>query len=337
MNDFLQALQNFFVSFASGAGLTIVRTLALFVVGLVLIKLAQSITRSVTLKSSKLDNSAASFIISIVTVALYVVLAIVLISSLGISTTGIVAAFSAVTLAIGLALKDSIGSLANGVIIIFTKPFKKGDYVQIGDYDGLVQDIRLFNTKILTYSNEEVIIPNSDILSSEMINYSTMPLRRIVIDVPIPYDADVAKAKSIILNSLTSYEHAVTQPAPAVVLKSYGDSALIFSARVWAPNEFYWDTLNDLYEVILGDLHEQGIDAVVARMQLAFKTPLRSGDRFVSRLGLRKEGIKYVFVQDIFRLPDERPVLRSTVETVCLVDGRLAACKELDEAFAQYL
>ena len=83
-------------------------------------------------------------------------------------------------------------------------------------------------------------------------------------------------------------------------------------------------------------LHEQGIDAVVARMQLAFKTPLRSGDRFVSRLGLRKEGIKYVFVQDIFRLPDERPVLRSTVETVCLVDGRLAACKELDEAFAQY-
>ena len=84
-------------------------------------------------------------------------------------------------------------------------------------------------------------------------------------------------------------------------------------------------------------LHEQGIDAVVARMQLAFKTPLRSGDRFVSRLGLRKEGIKYVFVQDIFRLPDERPVLRSTVETVCLVDGQLAACKELDEAFAQYL
>ncbi len=77
-------------------------------------------------------------------------------------------------MAIALALKDSLGSLANGVIIIFTKPFKKGDYVQIGDYDGLVQDIRLFNTKILTYDNVEVIIPNSDILSSEMVNYSTM-------------------------------------------------------------------------------------------------------------------------------------------------------------------
>ena len=71
-------------------------------------------------------------------------------------------------------------------------------------------------------------------------------------------------------------------------------------------------------------LHEQGTDAVVARLQMAFKTPLRSGDSFVSRLALRKEGIKYVFIQDIFRLPDNKPVIRSTVETVCLVNGRLS-------------
>ena len=77
-------------------------------------------------------------------------------------------------------------------------------------------------------------------------------------------------------------------------------------------------------------LHEQGTDAVVARMQLQFKTPLRSADRFVSRLALRKEGIKYVFQQDIFRLPDERPVLKSTVEAVCLVDGKLSDCEELN-------
>lgn len=83
-------------------------------------------------------------------------------------------------------------------------------------------------------------------------------------------------------------------------------------------------------------LHDRGIDAVVARLTMAFKTPLRSGDEFVSRLAIRKEGIKYVFIQDIFRLPDEKPVLRSTVETVCLVDGRLSACDELDRTFAPY-
>lgn len=88
--------------------------------------------------------------------------------------------------------------------------------------------------------------------------------------------------------------------------------------------------------ISFADLHARGIDAVVARLQMAFKTPLRSGDTFISRLALRKEGIKYVFVQDIFRLPDHKPVLRSTVDTVCLVNGRLADCEELNQAFATY-
>lgn len=88
--------------------------------------------------------------------------------------------------------------------------------------------------------------------------------------------------------------------------------------------------------VSFADLHNRGIDAVVARLQMSFKTPLRSGDEFVSRLALRKEGIKYVFVQDIFRLPDMKPVLRSTVDTVCLVNGRLSDCEELNTAFQQF-
>lgn len=88
--------------------------------------------------------------------------------------------------------------------------------------------------------------------------------------------------------------------------------------------------------ISFADLHARGIDAVVARLNMAFKTPLRSGDSFVSRLAVRKEGIKYVFQQDLFRLPDGKPVIRSTVDTVCLVNGRLGHCEELDRAFAKY-
>lgn len=88
--------------------------------------------------------------------------------------------------------------------------------------------------------------------------------------------------------------------------------------------------------ISFADLHARGIDAVVARLNMAFKTPLRSGDRFVSRLAVRKEGIKYVFLQDIFRLPDGKPVIRSTVDTVCLVNGCLSDCDELHRAFAKY-
>ena len=88
--------------------------------------------------------------------------------------------------------------------------------------------------------------------------------------------------------------------------------------------------------VSFAELHDRGIDAVVARLQMSIKTPLRSGDEFVSRLAVRKEGIKIVFVQDIFRLPDEKVVLRSTVETVCLVNGRLQDSEELNNIFSKY-
>ncbi len=88
--------------------------------------------------------------------------------------------------------------------------------------------------------------------------------------------------------------------------------------------------------VSFADLHNRGIDAVVARLTMAFKTPLHSGDSFSSCLRLTKEGIKYVFHQDIFRLPDKKPVLRATVETVCLVNGKLSNCDELDRVFGKY-
>ena len=89
--------------------------------------------------------------------------------------------------------------------------------------------------------------------------------------------------------------------------------------------------------ISFAQMHQQGIDAVVARLTMAFKTPLRSGDEFVSRLNVRKDGSKYVFLQDIFRLPDEKLAVRATVDTVCLVDGRLQVCPQLDALIEPYL
>ena len=251
--DFLETLKQIGIDFVENTGLAIVRTLAFLVLGIVIIKIVQTIVRGATLRSKKLDSSAASFIISVITVILYVALVIVLVTSLGFSTAGIIAGFSAVALAIALALKDSLASLANGVIIIFTKPFK------IGEYDGLVQDIRLFNTKILTYNNEEVIVPNSDVLSQEMINYSAMPLRRVCIDVPLAYGTDVAKAKQIILECVRAYRYVVPSPAPSVDLTAYGNSALNFSVKAWTPTENYWTTLFGLYEDIYNTVNANGL------------------------------------------------------------------------------
>ena len=257
MNEIWETIKNFFINFFQNGALTIVRCIAFFILGLIILKIVRSIVVRTTMKS-RLDKSAATFIISIVTVVLYIALVIVVVSALGFSTAGIIAAFSAIALAVALALQDSLASLANGIIIIFTKPFKKGDYVEINGKDGLVQDIRLFNTKIVTYNNEEILIPNNQILGSTLINYSTMSLRRVVIEVPIPYSAELSEVKEILLSTLNSHQDVVKTPAPAVVLDGYGDSALKFKARAWTPNEKYWDTRASLFEMIFKNLREKG-------------------------------------------------------------------------------
>ena len=259
MEQILQTLKDIGNDFVQNTGLAIVRAVAFLVLGLVVIRIVQIIARSAALKSRKLDKSASTFIVSLITVVLYVALTIVVVSSLGLSTAGIVAAFSAVALAIALALKDSLASLANGVIIIFTKPFKKGDYISIGNMEGLVQDIRLFNTKILTYSNETIIVPNSEVLGSKLVNYSDMPLRRVVIEVRIPYSADADAVKALLLKEVKAYENTVETPEPSVVLADFGESALKLSVRAWGKTEKYWDLYFDLRDIIYQTLNEHNI------------------------------------------------------------------------------
>ena len=267
MEEFWETLKNIGQDFVQNTGLAIVRTIAFLVLGLVIIKIVRVIAQSATYKS-KLDNAASTFVVSIITVVLYIALIIVLVSSLGFSTAGIIAAFSAVALAVALALKDSLASLANGVIIIFTKPFKKGDYVAIGGMEGLVQDIRLFNTKILTYSNETIIVPNSEVLGSKLVNYSDMPLRRVVIEIPVPYSADIDEVKAFLLESVKGYENVVATPEPSVVLDSYGDSAVKLSVRAWGTTEKYWDLYYDLRDILYKSMKEHGVSIPFSQLDV---------------------------------------------------------------------
>lgn len=278
MEQFWETLRQIGNDFVQNTGLAIVRTVAFFVLGLVVIHIVQVIARATTLKSRKLDKSASTFIVSLITVVLYVALAVLVVSSLGFSTAGIIAAFSAVALAVALALKDSLASLANGVIIIFTKPFKKGDYICIDGLEGLVQDIRLFNTKLLTYSNEEVIVPNSEVLGNKLINYTSMPLRRVVLAVPVPYASDIGEVRKIMLDCASAHPCVVSSPAPSVVLDAFGSSALKLSVRVWTLNENYWTVNNELKENLFNALREHGIEIPFDRLDVQLIGGNKEGD-----------------------------------------------------------
>ena len=265
MEDFWKSIQNYFNNFLYDGGITIVRTLAFALLGLVILKIVRMIVRRVALKS-KLDNAAATFIISMITVVLYIALVIVVVSSLGISTAGIIAAFSAVALAVALALKDSLASLANGVIIIFTKPFKKGDTIMINGQEGTVQDIRLFNTKILTFNNEEVIIPNSDVLSETLVNESNRPLRRVELPFYISYTADANKVRSEVLRRMEESDQIINSPAPAICFDTFGELTVKCTAYAWAPVEAYFDAKNAVREIIYAVIRENKAEPSARRV-----------------------------------------------------------------------
>ena len=271
-SDFWDSIVEFFESFVSDGGITIVRTVAFFLLGLVILKIVRGIVRRVTLRS-KLDNAAATFIISIVTVVLYIALAIVVVSSLGLSTAGIIAAFSAIALAIALALQDSLASLANGVIIIFTKPFKKGDYIEVNGTEGTVQDIRLFNTKILTSNNDEVMIPNSDILSATLTNQSNMPLRRVEIGFYLPYTADVSAIREQLVARFNEAEDILATPAPSVSFDSFGEDTISCTAYAWASCSSYGSAKAAVKEIIYSVIKSNGAEPSSRKVQVNMLPP----------------------------------------------------------------
>lgn len=270
VEELWQAIRDFFKNFASDGGLVIVRTVAFALLGLVILKIVRSLTRRAALRS-KLDNAAATFVISLITVLLYIALVIVIVSSLGVSTAGIIAAFSAVALAVALALKDSLASLANGVIIIFTKPFKKGDTVMINGQEGTVQDIRLFNTKILTFNNDEVIVPNSDVLSETLVNESNRPLRRVEICFYISYDADAERVRDEITARLAADDSILGTPAPSVGFDGFGESTVRCTAYAWSSTENYSAAKAATKDIIYAVIREYGAEPSSRRLSVSVR------------------------------------------------------------------
>lgn len=260
MQNILDALASFWEEFYQNLGLSIVRSIAFLILGLIVVKIVRSIVKNATIRSRKLDNAASTFITSVITVVLYIILAIVVISSLGFSTASIIAAFSAVALAIALGLQDTLASLTNGIIIIFTHPFKQGDYIEVGSSAGTVKEIRLFNTKLVTPDNITLIIPNSNILTSDLKNYSAMPLRRIDIFVRVSYSCDVEKVKNTLMECAKENKNVVNIPEPFCAITEYGENALMFVVRAWVENSKFWDVKFNLLERIFLKLREKGIE-----------------------------------------------------------------------------
>lgn len=211
----------------------------ILVVGWFLIRWATGFVRKALLRS-KLEKAAHSMIIGVVRVLLYALLGINVASRLGIDITGLVALASVLTLAVSLALQNMLGNVMGGFTILTTHPFHSGDYVDIGDQSGTVEEISMVYTRLATPDNKIVSIPNSTVVGSQITNYSVAGTRRVDINVTASYDMQAQAVIDALLQAGNT-DKVLLEPAPFAALTEYGDSAISYTLRVWVKSEDYWD------------------------------------------------------------------------------------------------
>lgn len=213
----------------------------LTLVGMIIIRLILRLVKAM-LKKSKLEQAAHSLIRSVVKVVLVLLLCLIVASSLGVDVTGIVALASVLTLAVSLSVQDLLTNVFGGFTLLYTHPFAKGDFVEIAGQTGSIKEIGLTYTKLNTPENKQVSIPNSAVVSAEIINYTVNGTRRIDIKVTAAYDAPVDEVLSA-LREAANIETVEKDPAIFAAVDSYGDHAIAYILRFWTKNEFYGDNL----------------------------------------------------------------------------------------------
>ncbi|MBQ8356500.1 MAG: mechanosensitive ion channel [Clostridia bacterium] len=238
----------------------ILRFVLFLIIGAIAIRIIVSITgKLLSGPKSGLKGAAGDFLTSLIKIALIILYVIILLSMLGVDTTSLVAIFSVLTLAISLAVQGVVSNLASGIMLVATKPFDEGDFVDIGGTSGTVEVIRITCTKLKTGDNKVVIMPNSNVTSSTIINYSAKETRRLDLTFSVAYGSDVEKVKEVILGVIAKHGEILDTPAPMVRLTEHGASSLDFVTRVWVKQSDYWPVNFDLKEEVLAAFDAAGI------------------------------------------------------------------------------
>jgi small conductance mechanosensitive channel len=227
-------------------------------IGLWVIGTVVKITRK-ALVSSKTDETLVPFILNLISWILKLLLFISVASMIGIATTSFVAVLGAAGLAIGLALQGSLANFAGGVLILVFKPYGVGDLVEAQGHTGVVKEVQIFNTILLTPSNKRVIIPNGAMSNGSITNYSAEGMLRVDLVIGIAYEADIPKAKSILLNMMNDTSNVLKEPAPLVAVSELADSSVNLVVRPWCDASDYWSVYFDVTEKSKHVLEENGI------------------------------------------------------------------------------
>lgn len=216
----------------------------------------------------RVDVSLRSFLRNTVRVVFTLLLVLIVVSTLGVNVTSLIAVFSAATLAIGMALSGTAQNFAGGVMILLMKPYRIGDYISAQGQSGTVREIKLFSTVITTVDNQTIYIPNNSIATAIIDNYSTSETRRVDWTVGISYGDDVDVARKAVLSMLAADPRVLPDPAPVVWVAALADSSVNLSIRAWVKNADYWNVFFEHNEQFYKELPKAGINFPFPQMDV---------------------------------------------------------------------
>lgn len=251
-------------------GLNIALAIAIIFAGKYLANLVSKGLKKI-LKKGKMDDMLIRFITSIVRILILLFSVVAALNRLGLDTTSLIALLGAAGLAVGLALQGSLQNFAAGVLLLVFRPFKTGDYVSVSGVEGVITDIMIFSTRLLTPDNREITVPNGSIYGTTIINFSNQENRRIDLTIGIGYDDDIKKARDIMAKLINNHDKVLKDPAPQIAVGELGDSSVNFYVRPWVKSGDYWGVRFDLIEQIKLAFDAEGVGIPYPQMDIHMK------------------------------------------------------------------
>jgi small conductance mechanosensitive channel len=238
--------------------INIVTALAIFFIGKWVAGLLTKGVRTL-MQKQEVDKTLETFVGNLVRMVLMVFVIIAAIGAVGVQTTSLIAVLGAAGLAVGLALQGSLSNFAAGVLIVLFRPYKVGDFVEAAGVAGSVVEVQILTTILKTGDNKQVIVPNSQIMSSIITNYSANDTRRVDLVIGVSYDDDLDKTRKVLEELVAADDRILDDPAVTIAVSTLADSSVNFVVRPWVKTSDYWGVMFDLTEAIKKRFDQEGI------------------------------------------------------------------------------
>lgn len=255
----LTAMMDTVVELGITYGLNVIAAILILIVGLWISRRVETLVRRGLERTGRIDSMLSGFLSAVARYLVLTVTIIAVLSQFGIEIASLLVVFGSVGLAIGLALQGTLSNVAAGVMLLLFRPFKAGDFVEIGGMSGTVKAVSLFFTELATPDNVQIIVPNGQVWGSALTNYSFHDTRRINLALGISYGDDIDKATAIVRRIVDADDRILRDPEPMIIVNALGDSSVDLAVRVWTRSDDYWATLWDLNKSVKEAFDDEGV------------------------------------------------------------------------------